>query len=155
MVNGTNSTPTGIPIWGPVRENFIQGEIAQLWYSTAVRQPWALRSNPSLARQLYSPHQSALLSSGETSSLFQLSQGNTVFSGKGGCIRRARGELACIDRSFSPRIQVGLSSCKWGPQILTVWLMQYTLSSFGYNKVALVSGNFAARLDGESFSLIG
>ena len=54
----------------------------------------------------------------------------SVFGRKGEYTLQAREESAFIARSPNPWSLTGLSSCKWGLQIVTVWLVQQVLSSF-------------------------
>ena len=53
-----------------------------------------------------------------------------VVGRKGKCAPRARGELAYMGRSPCSWLLIGLSSCSWELQILTVWLVQKALSLF-------------------------
>lgn len=62
-----------------------------------------------------------LLSSCETSLVFQLSQGK--------CAPPARGKLTYRDLSLHPWSLIALSSWEWGIQIFTVWLIQKALFS--------------------------
>ena len=134
---------------------------AQLQSSTAMKQhgsrPWsevAPGPGPSPARELCSaPLLLALLCSALLCLLvcalvpwdvFAVSAlaGETqppVFSVKEKCPLQARGELTYADRSPCPWFLIGMSSCEWGLQIFTTWLIQKNTVLFGQNGAAQIS----------------
>ena len=140
MVIGVKSIPTGIPnVRCSEEANFIQCKIAILWYKIAL---WynssivILGLGHSVARLLCSTlpvwstlHCAGLLPSALVRHLQCFNSAreiqSLVFSGK--CTLWAREELDYIDRSPYPWSLVGLSTCKWSLQILTVWLVQTAL----------------------------
>ena len=80
---------------------------------------------------------------------------------KGKVLSEPLGDLTYTDRSHYRWSLIGLSSNKWGLQILSVWMVQMHCSNWSEWSHSLVgedtSGDVAAqiRLDGESLSPIG
>lgn len=157
MIVGTNSMPTRIPNLRCGEEGkLIQYKVfkcntAELWeqHNCGTAGLWggyevALGEGSSPARQLCSVllHFGLLQSCLSWSALpacsalarclrcFSSSQRNTVLNLQWtGKVRSPRQrELANVERSLCPWSLIGPSSCKWGIQILTVWLFQKALS---------------------------
>ena len=102
-------------------------------HAAPLRHEAVLVWGPSLARQLSSALPrfvplkqdiSTVLWSQERSPVFSSSQVNTVFGRKGTHALWDRGELSYGERSTHPWSLTGPFSCRWGLQILTVWLVQ-------------------------------
>ena len=129
---GIYSTPTGIPnLRCGEEENFIQCKTALLWYSTAVKTAQlqaALGPGGSRARKPWG--QAPLCIDSSVLFLAVLLWSAPVLAGllwSGKQAFTATGELAYIKRNPHPWPLIGLSSCKWGLQTLTVWLVQKAL----------------------------